>query len=76
MDHHFAKTIMYAIKPHVQLKKDTDWNMDMREFIAIFKTDIISENVVKLLNDEVNKVRKEKLLDKNGAATHQSASYE
>ena len=60
-DHHFAKTIMYAIKPNVTLKKDQEWNMDLKEFIAIFKNDEISENVIKILNDEVNIYRKEKM---------------
>jgi Ca2+-binding EF-hand superfamily protein len=50
-DHHFARKIMHSIRPH----KENDENMDicLKDFIKIFKNDEVSDNVIKMINEEV-----------------------
>jgi hypothetical protein len=50
-DHHFARGIMASIKP-----KDTenfDGDIELKDFLKIFKNDEISDHVVEIINKEV-----------------------
>ena len=55
-DHHFAKKIMYSIKPAPAKgqNESADFEIKMRDFITIFRNDEVSENVIKMINNEVN----------------------
>ena len=53
-DHHFAKKIMYSIKPAPQKGNESDeFEIKMRDFITIFRNDEVSDNVIKMINQEV-----------------------
>ena len=62
-DHHFAKKIMYAIKPPPSKGTEAnDFEIKMRDFITIFRADDVSDNVIDMINQEVN-FRKRKELE-------------
>jgi hypothetical protein len=50
-DHHFAKSIMASIRP----KDSQDFNADiqLKDFLKIFKNDEIQDRVVEVINKEV-----------------------
>lgn len=50
-DHHFAKKIMASIRPRGQTDQDAD--IELKDFLKIFKHDEVSDNVVKVVNQEV-----------------------
>lgn len=60
-DHQFAQKILNSISPHVNFSNnDDDIDIRLGDFISIFRSDEISDNVIKKINDEVafNKRRK------------------
>ena len=62
-DHHFAKKIMYAIKPPPSKGTEAnEFEIKMRDFITIFRADDVSDNVIDMINREVN-FRKRKELE-------------
>lgn len=43
-DHHFAKQIMYALKPPSSGQKvDTNFEISLHEFLSVFKNDFVSD---------------------------------
>ncbi len=54
-DHNFAKKIIQALDPSQKGKSNgalEDMKISMQDFIKIFKSDKVSENMVKVINQE------------------------
>ena len=50
-DHHFAKSIMASIRPKDSENFEDD--IELKDFLKIFRNDEISDNVVVVINKEV-----------------------
>ena len=51
-DHTFAKKILNSISPHVNISKnDDDIEIRLKDFISIFRSDEISDRVIKKINN-------------------------
>lgn len=63
-DHHFARKIMHSIRPHKADHEDNeeDADIELKDFITIFRNDEVSDNVIKMINEEVNYRKKVKHL--------------
>ena len=61
-DHHFAKNIMHSIRPQRKPKEgpddessqEEDEDIYLKDFIKIFRNDEVSDNLIKVINEEVN----------------------
>ena len=63
-DHHFAKKIMANIQPPNKNKFQNNNNIMLKDFIKIFRKDEVSENLIKVINQEV-KTNKNRRSNKN-----------
>ena len=61
-DHHFAKKIMYSIKPPPSKGGEgSEFEIKMRDFITIFRNDEVSDSVINMINQEVNSRKRKQL---------------
>ena len=60
---------MHSIRPCKEDDSDSDMDIELKDFITIFKNDEVSDNVIKMINEEVNyrkkvqKMRQNKKID-------------
>ena len=52
-DHMFAKKILNSITPQVKDGGDDEVDIRIRDFISIFRSDEISDRVIKYINEEI-----------------------
>ena len=45
---------MHSIRPCKEDDSDSDMDIELKDFITIFKNDEVSDNVIKMINEEVN----------------------
>ena len=56
-DHQFAKTIIAAIQPSKEVRKNND-DITLKDFIKIFRSDEVGESIINVINHEITLRRK------------------